>query len=106
MLMQPNDKNDFVSAVGEWIKGIIASGLLTMFEPQTESLSSVRIGQARSLSGNLSRMPDDKFYAFPRVYGRHTTLAGIWMFLKKDHSKEYLVTAFGKRKGQRWDRPA
>ncbi len=33
-------------------------------------------------------------------------LAGIWMFLGKDHKREYLVTAFGKRKGATPARPA
>ena len=28
------------------------------------------------------------------------------MFLEKDHKKEYLITAFGKRKGRGLDRPA
>ncbi len=44
---------------------------------------------------------------FNLIAGLHNyELGRIWMFLEKDHSREYLVTAFGKRKGRGSDRPA
>jgi hypothetical protein len=90
----------------EWIKEIITSKFLTLFEPENRSIPGVRIGQARFVSGELGKCSDDTFIRFPNRYGRNTTLAGIWMFLGRDHGKEYLVTAFGKRRGQGLARPA
>lgn len=98
-------KEDLSSAFKDWLKEVATSKLLTLFEPETESLSNVRIGQARSISTKLAKSPDDSFVRFSQRYGRHTTLAGVWMFLEKDHNKEYLVTAFGKRCGPAIDRP-
>ncbi|HHT9146497.1 MAG TPA: hypothetical protein ACFYD4_12640 [Candidatus Wunengus sp. YC61] len=80
--------------------------LLTEFEPEINFLRGTRTGQSRFISGKLAKSPDDSFIEFPSNYGRHTTLAGIWMFLEKDHRQEYLVTAFGKQKGQGLCRPA
>lgn len=94
------------SAINEWLKEIVSSKVLTGFEPEKEILPNVRIGQARYISNRLARTSDDSFICFPSDYGRHTTLAGIWYFLKQGHEREYLVTAFGKRRGQDLSRPA
>jgi len=104
--MHPGNNINFSSILEQWIGGIVSSKLLTIFEPEKHSLSAVRIGQARSISWKLAKSFDDSFIKFPTNYGRHTTLAGIWLFLGKDHKKEYLVTAFGKTKGQGANRPA
>lgn len=97
--------NDFSSKWKEWMCQIINSKMLTIFEPEKKFIPDVRIGQARYISTQLMRASDDSFIQFPKNYGRHTTLSGIWMFLEKDHKKEYLITAFGKRKGKSIDRP-
>lgn len=106
--MYSSNNVKFSSILEEWIREIVCSKLLTIFEPEKHSLSGVRIGQARYISGKLAKSPDDSFIKFPTNsgYGRHTTLAGIWMFLGKDHRNEYLITAFGKRRGQGANRPA
>ena len=104
-MIRPN-KSDFSSVWKEWLKEIATSKGLTQFEPEVESISNIRIGQARYILGKLAKSTDDSFIKFPQSYGRKTTLAGIGMFLEKDHQKEYLVTAFGKRKGRGADRPA
>ena len=101
----PNN-GDFSSQWKEWVSKIITSKLLTIFEPEKQFIPGVRIGQARYISIQLARASDDSFIQFPNKYGRHTTLAGVWMFLEKDHKKEYLITAFGKRKGKGIDRSA
>lgn len=98
--------NDFSSKWKEWMSQIITSKMLTIFEPEKKFIPDVRIGQARYISSQLTRASDDSFIQFPKDYGRHTTLSGIWMFLEKDHKKEYLITAYGKRKGKSMDRPA
>ncbi len=92
-------RNDLGTRIRELLGEIVTSKVLTAFEPETEVLPGVRIGQARYISTKLAMAPDDHFIKFPKRYGRHTTLAGVWMFLEKDHANEYLVTAFGKRKG-------
>lgn len=99
-------QNSFPSMWEEWLREVLSSKALTVFEPEKESLRNIRIGQARFVSGKLGKTPHDTFVEFREGYGRHTTLAGIWMFLEKDHPKEYLVTAFGKRKGRGLNRPA
>ncbi len=99
-------KDDFFSIWKDWLKEVVASKILTLFEPETKSIPNVRIGQARFVSGQLAKSPGDSFIRFPQCYGRNTTLAGIWMFLGEDHKREYLVTAFGKRKGSGVNRPA
>ena len=98
--------NDFSSKWKEWTNQIITSRMLTIFEPEKKFIPGVRIGQARYISSKLTRAADDSFIQFPNNYGRHTTLSGIWMFLEKNHKREYLITAYGKRKGKSMDRPA
>ncbi|MBI1785578.1 hypothetical protein HYR69_10590 [Candidatus Sumerlaeota bacterium] len=100
------NNGDFSSRWKEWLNQIISSKLLTIFEPEKEFIPGVRIGQARYISTQLVKASDDSFIHFPNEYGRHTTLSGVWMFLEKDHKKEYLITAFGQRKGKGVDRPA
>lgn len=90
----------------KWLKEVIASKILTLFEPEIQSIPGVYIGQARYISTKLSKAADNDFIIFPKKYGRHTTLAGIRMFLSKDHYCEYLITAFGQRKGSGLKRPA
>ena len=90
----------------DWLKEVIASKALTLFEPETNLIPNVRPGQARFISGRLAKALDDSFIEVAQSYGRHTTLAGIHMFLAKDHKREYLVTAFGKRRGSGFARPA
>ncbi|MCX6141828.1 MAG: hypothetical protein NTZ35_01275 [Ignavibacteriales bacterium] len=104
--MAQADENNIGSTLKDWLMEVVASKVLTLFEPEKKSIPNVNIGQSRYISGKLGKSRDDSFIKFPQRYGRHTTLAGIWMFLKKDHEKEYLVTAFGKRKGAGTDRPA
>jgi hypothetical protein len=89
----------------DWLTEVTTSKVLTLLEPEIESIPSVRIGQARWISGKLAKSSDDSFIRFTRGYGRHTTLAGIWQFLEKEHRIEYLATAFGKRKGSDIRRP-
>jgi hypothetical protein len=84
----------------ELLSELFTSKVLTAFEPQTDVVPGVRVGQARYIATRLARAADDDFIKFPRRYGRHTVVAGICMFLKKDHGREYLVTAFGRRKGR------
>jgi hypothetical protein len=103
--MAQADGNNVSSALNEWLKDVGKSKALTLFEPEIGT-PNYRVGQARFISGKLSKSAHDSFIRFPNRYGRHTTLAGIWMFLEKDHSREYLVTAFGRRKGKGLDRPA
>lgn len=91
---------DLGTRIKEFLGEIVTSKVLTAFEPETRVVPGVRIGQARYISTKLAMAPDDDFIKFPKRYGRHTTLAGVWMFLEKDHEKEYLVTAFGRRKGR------
>ncbi len=100
------NKDNLSSVWKDWLREIVISKALTLFEPETESIPNVRVGHARFISRKLARSCDDCFIQFPHFYGRHSTLAGIWMFLEKDHKKEYLVTAFGKRKGSSIDRPS
>ena len=100
------DENNIGSTLKDLLKEVVGSKVLTVFEPEKESIPNVRIGQSRYVSGKLAQLPNDSFIKFSQPYGRNTTLAGIWMFLEKDHKKEYLVTAFGKRKGVGTDRPA
>lgn len=97
---------DWKNILEDNLKQIIGSKLLTIFEPERHSIPGVRIGQARYISRKLSKASDDSFIRFPNHYGRHTTLAGIWMFLGQEHTSEYLVTAFGKRMGKGLKRPA
>ncbi len=82
------------------------SKLLTIFEPETRSIPGVRIGESRFISGKPRSVKHDSFYRFPNTYGRNTTLVGLWMFLAQEHKSEYLITAFGKTKGQTVHRPA
>ena len=98
--------NDFATRIEECFAEIVASKALAVLEPEAEVIRGVRLGQARYISTQLARAPDDSFIKFPNIYGRHTTLAGVWMFLEKDHQKEYLVSAFGRRKGDSGRRPA
>lgn len=104
--MTLQDRNSLSSVWTDWVNEVVTSKALTLFEPETESVPNVRIGQSRFISGRLAKSCDDSFIQFHKSYGRHTTLAGIWMFLEKDHKREYLVTAFGKQRGSRSDRPA
>jgi len=99
-------EKDLATRLKEWLSEVSTSKFLTMFEPERSSLRDVRIGQARYISSRLQKAPDDSFVQFPDRYGRHTTLAGIWMFLARDHEREYLVTAFGRRQGKAVNRPA
>ncbi len=99
-------KDDLSSILKDWLSEVVTSKILTLFEPERETIPNVRIGQSRFISRKLAKSSDDLFIRFPQCYGRNTTLAGIWMFLEKDHKREYLVTAFGKRKGSGVDRPA
>lgn len=99
-------KDNLSSTWKEWLNEVMTSKMLTLFERKRKTISNIRIGQARSISAKLAKSPNDSFIQFPQRYGRHTTLAGIWMFLEKDHKREYLVTAFGKRRGRDIDRPA
>ena len=101
-----SNKFAFSSILERWLEEVATSKLLTLFEPEKEVLPNVRIGQARHVATKLARSSDDSFIAFPNQYGRHTTLAGIWMFLERDHKREYLITAFGQRSGQGLSRPA
>ncbi len=101
-----SNKSVFSSTLKRWLEEIATSKLLTLFEPEKRVLPNVRIGQARHVSIKLAQSSDDSFIAFPNWYGRHTTLAGIWMFLERDHKREYLITAFGQRIGQGLNRPA
>ncbi|MCI0393114.1 MAG: hypothetical protein MOB07_30650 [Acidobacteria bacterium] len=89
-----------------WLEEIATSKLLTLFEPEKEVLPNVRIGQARHIATRIAQSSGNSFIAFPNRYGRHTTLAGIWMFLERDHEREYLITTFGQRSGQGLSRPA
>lgn len=91
--------------VQEFLKELAKAKLLSIFESQTGT-PNYRVGQSRFISSKLTRSTHDSFLQFPSDYGRHTTLAGIWMFLEKNHKREYLVTAFGKRKGGALKRPA
>lgn len=95
-----------LSSLKKWLKEVAASKVLTLFEPEIQSIPDVYIGQARYISTKLLKAADNDFIIFPKKYGRHTTLAGIWMFLSKDHHREYLITAFGRRKGVGLKRPA
>lgn len=92
-------KNDLSSTLKDWLREVVTSKILTLFEPEGKSIPSVRIGQSRFISTKLAKLSDDSFWKFCKCYGRNTTLAGIWMFLEKDHRREYLVTTFGKRRG-------
>ena len=98
--------NDPGTRIKEFLSEIVTSKALTALEPETKVVAGVRIGQARYIATKLAIAPDDYFIKFPKRYGRHTTLAGVWMFLEKDREKEYLVTAFGKRKGRSLRGPA
>jgi hypothetical protein len=98
--------NDLRTQIRELLSEVATSRILAAFEPEVEVLPGVRIGQARHIASKLAIAPDDHFIKFPRRYGRHTTLAGVCMFLEKDHAKEYLVTAFGKRRGRSLRGPA
>jgi hypothetical protein len=93
------------STINEWLKALVKAKALALFEA-VRDVSNYRIGQARNICGKLTHSADDSFIESSNRYGRHTTLAGIWMFLEKDHKKEYLITAFGKRKGRGLSRPA
>jgi hypothetical protein len=104
--MTQQARSSLSSVWKDWLNEVITSKALTLFEPETESVLNARIGQSRFISGKLAKTCDDSFIKFPKSYGRRTTLAGIRMFLEKDHKKEYLVSAFGKRRGSRLDRPA
>jgi hypothetical protein len=104
--MAQNYKDNLSSVLKDWLNEVMISKTMTLFEPETKSISGVHIGRSRFISGKLAKSSDDSFIQFPQCYGRHTTLVGIWMFLGKDHGREYLVTAFGKRKGSSVDRPA
>lgn len=104
MIGPPTDT--LFSEWNSWLKEVLGSKALTLFEPETCSLPNVRIGQARFICNKLAKASDDSFLTLPQAYGRHTTLAGIWMFLAKDHRTEFLVTAFGKRMGSGATRPA
>lgn len=99
-------KDDLSSTLKDWLSEVVSSKVLTLFEPERETIPNVRIGQSRFVSRKLAKSSNDSFIRFPQCYGRNTTLTGIWMFLEKDHRREYLVTAFGKRKGAGVDRPA
>ena len=103
--MTYTNEDDFSSFWKEWLSEVVTSTILTLFEPESDGIPKVRIGQARFISTKLTKSSDDSFIRFPQPYGRNTTLAGIWMFLEKGHEREYLVTAFGKRKGSGADRP-
>lgn len=74
-----------LSSLKKWLKEVAASKVLTLFEPEIQSIPDVYIGQARYISTKLLKAADNDFIIFPKKYGRHTTLAGIWMFLSKDH---------------------
>lgn len=95
--MKHEYKDDPYSVLKDWLSEVMTSEAITLLEPETVSLSSVRVGQSRFISGKLIKSNDDSFILFPQCYGRNTTIAGIWMFLEKNHRREYLVTAFGKR---------
>jgi len=88
------------------LKELVSSKALTLIEPKIFSLAGVRPGQVRYISKLLTTSDSDEFKKFPNLYGRHTTLAGIWSFLEKDHAREYLITAFGKRKTGKLNGPA
>lgn len=45
-----NHDNDFGIRFKEWLGEVVTSKCLTLFEPEVESISSVRIGQARFIS--------------------------------------------------------
>lgn len=98
--------DQFKTQLAQWITEVGTSKLLTIFEPETRSIPGVRIGESRFISGKLKSLTADSFYEFPRVYGRNSTLVGLWMFLAQEHPHEYLITAFGKSKGQTAGRPA
>jgi len=98
--------NDLETRIKGFLSEIVTSKALTVFEPETRVVPGVRIGQARYIATKLAISPDDYFVKFPKRYGRHTTLAGVCMFLEKDHKKEFLVTAFGKRRGRSLRGPA
>jgi hypothetical protein len=106
MNFDASNESFFPSALKSWLDEIATSKILALFEPEKEVLPDVRIGQARYIATKLAQLSDDSFIAFPNQYGRHTTLAGIWMFLERDHNREYLITAFGKRLGRGLERPA
>ena len=89
-----------------YLKGLVSSKALTLIEPEIFSLAGVRLGQVRHISKLLTTSDSDEFKKFPNLYGRHTTLAGILSFLEKDHVREYLITAFGKRKTGKLNGPA
>lgn len=97
--MKQEYKDDPYSVVKDWLSELMPSKAITLFEPETVSLPSVRAGQSRFILGRLIKSNDDSFILFPQCYGRNTTIAGIWMFIEKNHRRECLVTAFGKRIG-------
>ncbi len=104
--MESHIHKDFFSRLNEEFNQIITSKILTVWEPEIKFIPGVRIGQARYISTKLKNSSDDTFFQFPNKYGRHTTLTGICLFLEKDHTKEYLITAYGKRKGDKKTSPA
>ena len=104
--MTPALKDNLSSMWKEWLNEVMTSKVLTLFEPERKTILNIRIGQARFISAKLTKSPDGSFIQFPQPYGSHTTLAGIWMFLEKDHMRKYLVTAFGKCRGKDRTRPA
>jgi hypothetical protein len=98
--------NDPGASIRNWLVEVGATKLLTLAEPEIAMLRGARIGQARHIAAKLAAAQDDSFVTFPKKYGRNTTLGGIYFFLRKDHEKEYLVTAYGRRKGGSFARPA
>lgn len=82
-----DNENNFSAIWQDWLKEVATSKALTVFEPE-QYTPNMRVGQSRYISGKLAKSSDDIFIAFPQGYGRHTTLAGIWMFLEKDHKRQ------------------
>lgn len=100
---------DFENAkkkVFQFLGELLSTKALTLAELEIEELTGIRRGQSRHVAKMISTSKPDSFLKFPNLYGRKTTLAGIWMFLEKDHQIEYLTTAFGKRKSKKDGGPA
>jgi len=85
------------STINEWLKALVKAKALALFEAERD-LPNYRIGQARSICGKLTHSADDSFIQFSNRYGRHTTLAGIWMFLEKDHKRNISSPPLGSEK--------
>ena len=94
------------SYLDSFVAELTKSAFLRIVEPEIIEIRGHRIGQSRYISTKLAASEPDSFIAFPNKYGRKTTIAGIWMFLEKPHKNEFLITAFGNRKGVGLSRPA